>query len=870
MIGQQTSEADGDIMVVSCPTFHIQTQSGAPPHMATSHYASLLYVPSSSAGYAALFLSLHRACADMTITELPQTAIRALRSTQSIVGPVAVVKELIDNALDAGATSISIDVSPNPLDVIQVRDNGHGIPQADRQLVARRYCTSKIRNEDDLARLGGRSLGFRGEALSNMAELGEKLSVTTRTDGEMVGSALTFDKDGSLKEAAPISHAIGTTVRVEGLLYSQPVRRQTVAKARERILTDMSTLCQAYALARCGMRLAFSVMKSAKLSERWVYASRLTDNLRDIAMTVIGQKSVAQCELMELNSDDAGITALLPRPSDQDAAAGTGSGDFVAVDGRPLTCSRGLGKLLVKTVKKHSGLCKADGGGKLGPVCINLAFRSPPYDVNIEPAKDDIHFHDTDFVLRLIDSLLEKAYPRPDGIRSDQDKQRDETTISKADDDGDDYFDPIPVINRPGAICKVRDGTTDVYTNETETLLLSSEYAALNPWSLAKINSMMSPNKLASFSSPPKPLASVHNAGVGLWTPSNSPVRKWTAINAEQVSLEPNFESPSPSFHEHHAFQSTGKTGIEARTRSATDDSCFMGTPSLRSISPPPCQQQNGRRMPNRSAARTFNPNKPFKPPRPAKKDPEKDAWFDIPQMHKDEWARKRAKQQREGSVASPFRAVGSNSSRTEAQSSSTDIRTFMKPRNPVPSKVPRPAAEALASDAPPSFSGSVEDNDTGALLVDVGIEPRHAERTRPPLREIAPNAALGRDDTTPLTRMKSKSLQRSKSSMLPLERTPALSYTQALFTTVKSGSLLQEQCMLMRLDDAAFSTSESDQISSIPDLKDSFSELGLSKVIKGLRRALTVFTSGRIEFAKDFDHQIRNALIEEEEEMLI
>jgi DNA topoisomerase VI subunit B len=100
---------------------------------------------------------------------------------------------LIDNALDARATSIAVEIYANTVDSIQVRDNGHGIPPQDRPLVARRYCTSKLTNAEDLASIGGSSLGFRGEALASAAEMSGGMTVTTRVEGEQVATALKID-----------------------------------------------------------------------------------------------------------------------------------------------------------------------------------------------------------------------------------------------------------------------------------------------------------------------------------------------------------------------------------------------------------------------------------------------------------------------------------------------------------------------------------------------------------------------------------------------------------------------------------------------------------------------------------------------------
>jgi DNA mismatch repair ATPase MutL len=132
------------------------------------------------------------------IAALPLTTTRQIGSGQVLVDSSSVVKELIDNALDARAKSIFVDITANAIDSIQVKDDGHGIPAEDRALVCRRYCTSKIRDLNDLKEVGGKWLGFRGEALSSMAEMSSALSVTTRVEGELVAVKLKYGQDGEL------------------------------------------------------------------------------------------------------------------------------------------------------------------------------------------------------------------------------------------------------------------------------------------------------------------------------------------------------------------------------------------------------------------------------------------------------------------------------------------------------------------------------------------------------------------------------------------------------------------------------------------------------------------------------------------------
>jgi DNA mismatch repair ATPase MutL len=136
----------------------------------------------------------------MPIVALPDFTVRAIGSSLVLNDACSVVKELVDNALDASATSIIVEISLDALDVIQVKDNGHGIGIEDRQLVCKRGCTSKIRTMADLEKLGGSSLGFRGEALASVAELSETVVLTTRVDGEIVGTTLKFSRDGTLQK----------------------------------------------------------------------------------------------------------------------------------------------------------------------------------------------------------------------------------------------------------------------------------------------------------------------------------------------------------------------------------------------------------------------------------------------------------------------------------------------------------------------------------------------------------------------------------------------------------------------------------------------------------------------------------------------
>lgn len=135
-----------------------------------------------------------------SIRPLNTGTARCLSSAQVITSPFSAVKELLENALDARATIISIDISANTIDSVQVRDNGHGIAPKDRSICCRRHTTSKLASLAELRTIGGTSLGFRGEALFALAQVVGEMEVTTRVDGESVAVKLGIDSNGEVAE----------------------------------------------------------------------------------------------------------------------------------------------------------------------------------------------------------------------------------------------------------------------------------------------------------------------------------------------------------------------------------------------------------------------------------------------------------------------------------------------------------------------------------------------------------------------------------------------------------------------------------------------------------------------------------------------
>ncbi|WP_019769799.1 DNA mismatch repair endonuclease MutL, partial [Streptococcus sobrinus] len=154
------------------------------------------------------------------IIELPEVLANQIAAGEVVERPSSVVKELVENAIDAGSTQITVEIEESGLKKIQVTDNGQGIENDDVALSLRRHATSKIKNQADLFRI--RTLGFRGEALPSIASISD-LTIKTAVKGADHGTLLVA-KGGEILSQEPISTPVGTKITVEDLFFNTPAR----------------------------------------------------------------------------------------------------------------------------------------------------------------------------------------------------------------------------------------------------------------------------------------------------------------------------------------------------------------------------------------------------------------------------------------------------------------------------------------------------------------------------------------------------------------------------------------------------------------------------------------------------------------------
>src|SRR5690349_10928462 len=250
------------------------------------------------------------------IRELPDELISQIAAGEVVERPASVVRELVDNALDAGATEIVVKLMAGGVRSIVVEDDGAGIPADELPLALRRHATSKIASLDELENVS--TMGFRGEALAAIGSVAE-LSIASRT----VGASHAQRIDARSGELVPAARGVGTSVEVRELFFSTPARRKFL-KTDATELAHCIEAVRRHALVRPDV--GFAVWHEGKLVDQWRAASaeqRIGD--------VLGEDFIAESRPFEFS---AGPLALTGRAGLPEAARSRADQQYVWVNGR--------------------------------------------------------------------------------------------------------------------------------------------------------------------------------------------------------------------------------------------------------------------------------------------------------------------------------------------------------------------------------------------------------------------------------------------------------------------------------------------------------------------------------------------------------
>ena len=326
------------------------------------------------------------------IQELPDELISQIAAGEVVERPASVVRELLDNALDAGATDIVVRLAGGGVRLISVEDNGAGIPSAELSVALKRHATSKIRDLHELEGVG--TMGFRGEALAAMASVSE-LTLLSRPEGQATAMAL----DGRSGELRAAARGTGTTVEVRELFFSTPARRKFL-KTDATELGHCVEAVRRHALAR--PQVGFAIWHDGRLLEQW--RAHSGDDAMDRRLAdVLGPDFIEASVPVDFT---AGPLVVRGRAGLPDAARSRADQQFAYVNER----------FVRDKVISHAAKSAYEDvlHGQRQPVYVLYLEIDPTrVDVNVHPTKIEVRFRDGREVHQAIRHGIERALAAP-------------------------------------------------------------------------------------------------------------------------------------------------------------------------------------------------------------------------------------------------------------------------------------------------------------------------------------------------------------------------------------------------------------------------------------------------------------------------
>lgn len=326
------------------------------------------------------------------IRVLSDETINKIAAGEVVERPLNVVKELVENAIDAGASAITVEIKGGGIDYIRVTDNGKGIPQGEVRTAFLRHATSKIASEEDLHYLN--TLGFRGEALASIAAVSQ-VEMMTKTESQMMGTRLCIE-GGVETEFTEIGAPEGTTIIVRNLFYNVPPRKKFLHSATAEGAAIIETM-QHMALSMPGLSFKVVVNGSVK------FMTAGNGDLKEVIYRIYGKSTSDELIPIQVEKDGIRVEGYLGRP----VIARANRGDENYFINHRYIRSKEITKGVEEGYKAFLMMHRF-------PFCVlHLSMDTTALDVNIHPNKMQVRMADPETMVHLLseevhDSLLER------------------------------------------------------------------------------------------------------------------------------------------------------------------------------------------------------------------------------------------------------------------------------------------------------------------------------------------------------------------------------------------------------------------------------------------------------------------------------
>ena len=352
------------------------------------------------------------------IRELPDELVSQIAAGEVVERPASVVRELVDNALDAGAGQVTVRLLAGGVRSISVEDDGSGIPREELPAALRRHATSKIASLQDLESVS--TMGFRGEALAAINSVGD-LTLLSRSAGQ----ASAFSLDGRSGELRPAARAIGTSIEVRELFFSTPARRKFL-KSDATELAHCVEAVRRHALARPDV--GFAVWHEGRLVEQWRPASR-EQRLADVLGSELIDQGVAiDYGAGPIRADGTFALRVSGRAGIPDLARARADHQFAYVNGRYVR-----DKVIAHAAR--SAYEDVLHGHRQPVYALYLELDPARVDVNVHPTKIEVRFRDSREVHQAVRHALENALAAPraaSALQQEQPSTREEALPASA------------------------------------------------------------------------------------------------------------------------------------------------------------------------------------------------------------------------------------------------------------------------------------------------------------------------------------------------------------------------------------------------------------------------------------------------------
>lgn len=334
----------------------------------------------------------------MRIHVLTTELANQIAAGEVVERPASVIKELVENSIDAGASQIDIDIEKGGQQLIRVRDNGSGITRDDLLLAINRHATSKINSYQDLVAV--QSLGFRGEALASISAV-SRFSLSSATADSESAYCLQSEPGSLLKKPAPIAHPKGTTIEVKDLFYNTPARRKFL-RAEKTEFNHIQTMLNRLALSQ--YQIGFQLKHNQQVVMQLPRATSVEARERRIAK-IMGKGFMDAAVAIEFQASGMTMWGWITDPNFSRSQADM---QYFYINGRFIR-----DKVLMHAARQayHDVLFH----GRHPAYVLYLDIDPQQVDVNVHPTKHEVRFRDSrtahDFVMRGIHNALEQIKP---------------------------------------------------------------------------------------------------------------------------------------------------------------------------------------------------------------------------------------------------------------------------------------------------------------------------------------------------------------------------------------------------------------------------------------------------------------------------